>query len=322
MKHLLNHTVYGSLSYIPGEGTTAENLAAIGADGVEMLTDYVPPNASLRDLTEGVHLPYAVDWRSVWRGEREVPRDMGANEVRNLFYGRDRGGVARNLYHAMHRPRRVDPDYGVLHAGNASLEELGLWEYSATDSEVLADFAEMLNTTVAMAPGGEPPFTLMLENLWWPGLRMLDGSGWKYLESKLEFEDWGLCLDIGHLLISSGGVRTEEEAIERVWSIVEKYPRGMKDRLSVVHLHLNLSADYLRKDLRPGDYASLPLEDKLAKGFEIVCGADAHLPFTDPRIVDAVEYVYPEFVTHEVLEQDSVATIEKFKTQRSLFRRS
>lgn len=322
MKHLLNQTVYGSLTDIPGEGTPAERLAAMGADGVEMLTDYVPPSAQIRDLTEGVHLPYATDWMSAWNGRVDVPPDASENWVRFTYYGRDRDEVIRNLYHALHRPRRVDPDYGVLHACNARIEELGLWKFSDSDSAVLKDFAEMLNSVVAQNPGGEPPFTIMLENLWFPGLRLLDGSGWKYLESKLEFEDWGICFDSGHLLIAAGGVRNEDEAIEKLWSIVEKYPRGLKDRLSVVHLHVNYSKDYLTEDHRPEGFDSMSVTEKLNEGYKIICGADKHLPFTDRRIEDIVEFLYPEHVTHELLELDPVETETKFRTQRSLFRRS
>ncbi|NLL95281.1 MAG: TIM barrel protein [Thermoplasmatales archaeon] len=320
MKHLINHTVYGSLSYIPGGGTHAENLAAMGADGVELLTNYSETDAAFKGHATGVHLPYAMDWRSVWRGEREVPADMPEGDVRHLFYGRDREGIVGNLADAMRMAAAVRPAYGVLHACSTPMDEIGLWEYSDADPDVLADFADMLNAAVSGFPGGEPPFTLMLENLWWPGLRLLDGSGWRFLESKLEFDDWGVCLDTGHLLIAAGGVSTEAEAVEKIRSIVERYPTGLRDRLSVIHLHMNLSAEYLKKDMRPDGYLAMPFKDRVAEGYGIICAADAHRPFTNPGIVDVVESLEPDFVTHELLEHDPVATIGKFKTQRALFR--
>ena len=201
-KHLMSHSVYASAEEVAGGHIQ-------GLDGIELLTGYEPVDASFFGSSVSVHLPYAVDWYAAWTGVRKVPDDISDRDIRYLFYGRDRKEIINNLKLAMDNASAIDPAYAVLHACNANFDEILEYEYSDDDERILSAFVEMVNEVVSLFPKGEPPFKILFENLWWPGLNMLDDRGFRLIEKKIEFENWGLCLDTGHLMVSTKRSREE-----------------------------------------------------------------------------------------------------------------
>lgn len=317
MKHLLGYTIYGNVADIPGKGTAAERLRGAGADGIELLTGYqsIPEDAA--SVTEAVHLPYATDWYGVWSGRIIVGEDMPDDTVRHMFYGRSREGICDTILECISGASRLEPDYGVLHAGNANTDDLLVREQSDSDTDVLRALAEAVNDAVSRL-GGEPPMRILFENLWWPGLRMTDASGYRILERELEFEDWGLCLDTGHLLVSLGGVRTEDEATDILLRTIDSYPGDMIDRIGAMHLHLNTSADFMRSYRKDGEVPA-KREDRIFAAYDLIYGSDSHDPFMSYGVRDVVEAIRPETVTHEMKTGDPGRMMSDFICQRSLF---
>jgi len=317
MKHLLGYTIYGTAADIPGEGTAAERLMAAGADGIELLTGYQPVPRDTALLTEAVHLPYATDWYGVWSGRLYVEENVPEDTIRHMFYGRSREGICDAVRECISQASSLEPDYAVLHAGNANTDDLLIREQSDSDTDVLKALTEVVNDAVSRL-GGEPPMRILFENLWWPGLRMTDAAGYRVLEKELEFEDWGLCLDTGHLLVSLGGVRTEEEAIDLLLRTIDSYPEDMIDRIGAMHLHLNTSAEFMRSH-RNGGEVPAGREDRIFAAYDRIYGSDSHDPFTSPRVRELVEAVRPDTVTHEMKTVDPERMISDFICQRSLF---
>lgn len=290
-----------------------------GLDGIELLTGYDRTDDMFRDRCVSVHLPYATDWMAPWSGARVVPEDMDDRDVRYIFYGRDAEEVVGSLRTAIDVASESDPEYGVLHAGNANIDEILRYNYSDDDADVLKNFAEMVNRAVSSYPGGEPPFRVLFENLWWPGLRLIDDSGYRILEDRIEFDNWGLCLDTGHLLISTKVSEDERSSIERLTDIVTDYPEEMKDRIVTMHLHLNTSAEYMRSHVERSDFLNLNVLDRLSAGYDHVCRMDEHRPFSMEEVVRIAEIVDPAYITHEMVAQSIDLQIGCFEQQRSLF---
>ena len=316
MNHLLNISVYHSQEDLAKAIAFCRDGRYV--DGLELLTGYEPVDTSYKDVVGSVHLPYASDWYGPATGKRPADESLDPELLRYRYYGRDRSEISDALYTAMDAAAPLDPAYGVLHAGSASMDELLCYDYSDDDLDVIDVFADVLNQAVSRFPGGEPPFTLALENTWWPGFRAESSKGFKRLASKLEFDDWGLCIDTGHLLFSLKGSDDEAEAIEILNRAADGYSEGMLSRIITMHLHLNVSRK-VHRTLCDDNCARLPLEERISRAYKLIGNIDQHRPFSDPAILDYIERLDPDFIVHEMGEVKLEDQIRDHICQRSLF---
>ena len=316
MNHLFNISVY----HPEHDLAKARAFCADGryADGLELLTGYEPADASYKGVVGSVHLPYATDWYGPATGKRPVDESVDPGLIRYRYYGRDESEILDSFITMMKVAEPFDPAYAVLHAGSANTDELLCYDYTDSDIDVIDKLAEILNQAVSRFPGEEPPFTLALENTWWPGFRATGPKGFKRLTQKLEFDDWGICLDTGHLLFTTKGSDDEAGAIEILNRVADTYPEEMILRIVTMHLHLNTSAT-IHRTLCDDDCARLPLEERIQGAFKLIGNIDQHRPFSDPSIVEYVGRFDPDFIVHEmgaiVLEEQ----IRDHICQRSLF---
>ena len=312
MRHLFSHTVYDGVSRF-GDDPYAF-LGSVGADGIELPTAFDEPDRFYRGLVETVHLPYATDWMAAWEGR---PFDMDADMSLYYMFGRTRGDVADNVRRAIDAASSVSPSYGVFHATDGPLDELCSRTHSHTSEKVLSEFSEMINTVASGFPGGEPPFRILFENLWWPGLRLVDESDFRYLSRRIEFENWGICLDTGHLMNCLPGIRTEFDGIEALLDIFNGYSRDLIDSIYEVHFHWSASWEYRSsfQERRPCG----SLSDFISSVYPHISKIDQHMPFSDPSCSELLEILDPEIVTHE-LPGSASSPEEDFRQQRALLR--
>ncbi len=310
MRHLLSFSVYQDLSDLGAD--PASTLGSVGADGLELLTSYEAPDPAFRGLAETVHLPYATDWLAAWEGR---PYDLPEDCCRFYMYGRDREEVGGSIVSAVEAAATVSPAHGVLHAGNADIPQLCLRRQGRDSAQVLDAFAEMVNTAVSGMPGGEPPFRLLFENLWWPGLRLLDESDFRYLERRMEFDNWGICIDTGHMMNCLPDIETEQDGIRALRDIFLGYGRDLVERVSAVHFHWSASYGYRRsfeERVPQGD-----LMDFISSVYSHISKIDQHMPFSDPSCAELLDILEPDYVVHEMPGSKS-GMLEDFRQQRGL----
>jgi hypothetical protein len=315
MNHLFNISVYHA------EGDIAKARAFCDgryADGLETLTGYEPVDPSFKECSGSVHLPYAVDWYGPLTGRRPADPSMEPGLLRYRHYGRDRDEIVAAVRRAIEMAAPLEPGYGVMHAGNANIDELLCYDYSESDTEVIDALAEVMNDAVSAFPSGEPPFTIAFENTWWPGMRMTDSAGYKRLASKLEFEDWCVCLDTGHLLFSMKGSDDEAGALEILNGCVDGYTSDLMERIVTMHLHVNTSRKILRTLADP-DSASVPTEERIKRAYKLIGNVDQHRPFSDPGVRDLVERIDPDYIVHEMGAVVIEDQIRDHICQRSFF---
>ena len=294
-------------------------MELLPGDGFELLTGYSEVDPSMYPEAVSVHLPYAVDWYSVLTGRLEISEDLTDADVQFFSYGRDRDSIVENIRGCIECAAPLKPAYGIMHAGSATMKEFFSKTYSDRDEDVLSVFAEIMNEAVSVFPGGEPPFKLMFENQWWPGLRMLDGKDYKTLKDKIEFENWGLCLDTGHLLVTTQRSKDELQAIDLLMEIFEGYPQDMLDDIGTIHLHVNSSADYIKNYDAPKDFQKMSIGDRLKLGYGFVGGMDQHKPFSVKEVRRITDSLKPDYVTHEMGAPDTDEREKQYHQQRSLF---
>lgn len=320
MKHLTSWSVFEKFEDIPGNEGLASKLSALGIDGLELFTLFEPVDLSYYKVPEvaAVHLPYAIDWHSVWEG-RIYNGDVG--DVRYFSFGRNRDEMVLNLKYAIDCAAPLSPAYGVLHAGNTDMRQVLARKHRDDGGTVLRDFCEMINRVVALYPGGEPPFRLAFENLWWEGLKLLHPSEWKLLEDKLEFENWGFTLDTGHMMNTLDCAYDEDSAIDGVIDIVTGYPDDMRDRIGTMHLQLSTTAEY-RHSFKVEKYdPDCDFKELSERAYGHAGKIDQHRPYSSERVREIVDIVRPDYLTHELYGSLSGDRYGDIVQQRQLFDR-
>lgn len=315
MKHLFSYSVLQPLEDLPLNG---EGLKGIGCDGVELFTLFEKVPSFYKSVSPSVHLPYAVDWYSGWTGRADTD-EFDEDNVKFIMFGRDREEIVKNIRAAVMFASEIEPAYGVFHAGSTDLDKAMLREQEDNSHEILKEFCEMMNCAVSGLKGGEPPFKLAFENLWWPGLRLLDQWEYKYMDAHLEFDNWGFCLDTGHLMNTLPDAYDEQTCIDRLLDIFGRYPDEMKDRIGTMHLHVSTSAEYRNTfeplERPPGETR----RDAVARLYPHVTKIDQHRAFSNSGCRLLVDELAPDFVTHEMMGPTTECVIRAFAQQRAFF---
>lgn len=316
MKHVHCWSVFEDLDDFPGTGPLSDRLAAEGLDGFELFTmvEPVPPRYRIPQVL-GVHLPYAIDWRCAWEGRfyEDYPEDPVY-----FSFGRDREEMVATICRMVECASVLDPSYAVFHAGNTDMRQVLNRRHRSDDLRVIEEFCEMVNTAVARFPKGEPPVRLAFENLWWEGLKLRDVREYEVLERRLEFDNWGLVLDTGHLMNTCDDAYDEDSAIDVTLDIVSGYSEDMLDRICTMHLQLSASGGF-RNGLKDESTEDMPMDVLMDKAYVRATAIDQHRPFTSVRVNEIVDAVHPEFVNHELMGGLSGDRFGDLRKQRSLF---
>ena len=311
MKHLLSYSVYQDLELFGQDA--AATLAGIGCDGLELLTSFEEVPQCYAPLTETVHLPYAPDWLAAWE---DRPYDTDDKTALFLMYGKSREELLDSVARSIRMAEPLRPGHGVMHACNADLPCVRKHGASREDAYVIEQFCDMMNQVAERFPGGEPPFKIVFENLWWPGMRLTDNAGFRLVQDLIEFDNWGICLDTGHLMSTIPRVYTEQDGIEGVMEIVSGYDEDLLSRLSAVHFHFSASGEY-RETFEEVDMGDTAPVDFYWGSYKHVSAIDQHRAFTDPSCRRIIETVSPDYVIHELPGKIN-GPLNDFRQQRSL----
>ena len=317
MEHLLNISVYDlaeDLQVLKEMKPPLEDYI----DGIELLTGYTPVDPSLKKRTVTVHLPYATDFRGIWTGKRSVEPGLSDTDIVFRHYGRNRQEIVENIRLAIRMAAPLEPVVGVIHGGCSNINEMLCCDYSDDSEECILVFCEMMNEVMKGFPGGEPPFTLVIENTWWPGFRAMDDSEYRLLRDNLDFDDWGICLDTGHLLVATQESTDEATALKVLNRIVDGYSDEMIGRIYSMHLQLGTSAHAIRNCAEP-DYHSSSDTEMIEHAYPYIGIMDPHQPWTMPGIRDLVERIQPDIIVHELVGRDLQDQISRHICQRSHF---
>ena len=317
MKHVHCWSVFEDFSEFPGTGTIGERLSAERLDGFELFT-LVEPVPQVYRVPEvvSVHLPYAIDWRCAWEGRlyEGLPDDLTY-----FSFGHDRAEQIDTVHRMIDYASVVNPAYGVLHAANTDMRQVLKRRHDSDDLAVLSEFCELVNSAVSTFPGGEPPFRIAFENLWWEGLRLRSPEEWRLMERKLEFDNWGFVLDTGHLMNSCDDAYDERSATDAVLDIVSRYPKDLLDRVTTMHLQLSTTAAFREKITDEVRGEDEEWDHFANRAYERAGAVDQHRPFETSAAREIVDAVKPDFVNHELLGGISKDRYGDLRRQRALF---
>lgn len=285
-------------------------------DGIEMML-WEPWNSNLHPekFIYGAHLRFWSDWLDFWLENEQGLKASFPNidAIKSCF-----GGLMRNDWLALYKENilaaiQMNPQYLVFHVSQARKKELYHWNFHYQDDTVIEAVIELVNDLSDVIPEG---VTLLFENLWWPGLTLLDRNIVKKLMTGIQHKNKGIMLDTGHLMNTNQNLVTQEDGVEYILQVLNNL--GEESRyIKGIHLHSSLSGEYVKK----------VRQEKISRDYSIgnimehVLKIDEHLPFSTQAVQKIVEKVQPKYLVHEFMQTSTLDWQTKVQAQQRALRK-
>ena len=278
-------------------------------DGIEMMF-CDPWNQSLhrKEVIQGVHLKFWPSWLDFWQGNSEtLLQEFGAKEKIAACYG----GLKKENWLELYRQNiqlavKAEAKYVVFHVSHARKSELFDWKFNATSETVVLNTIDLVNQFVHEIP---EDMILLFENLWWPGLTLLDKNLVEKLLTSIHHKHVGIMLDTGHLMNTNAELESQEEAIDYVIDTIRNLGE-LKKFIRGIHLHYSLSGQY-QKESRNNDknkkFSDMDIMEHVLK-------IDQHQPFETQYARKIIDAIQPDFLVHEFIQN----SIEDWQNKVSL----
>lgn len=291
-------------------------MKSINVDGIELIgVCYLDENIMPCELIESIHLRYYPTWLDFWRGDKkEVLRQLKNEEnIKMTYGGMTKQAIVEDYRKEIRKAEEFGASYMVFHVSHVQLEHVYNYDFTYTDEEVVDATIELVNEIFKDFPCTIP---ILFENLWWPGLTMLDKSLVKKLLDEVKYEHKGLMLDTGHLINTNLDIKTENQAIDYILEKIENLGE-LKDYIKAIHLNYSLSGEYTKNKIV--EYKKNPptFEEMYTRIFDHVLSIDQHMPFTSKRVQEIVNAINPEFVVYELITNSPCQLAKYVDTQNN-----
>ena len=271
-------------------------------DGVELLgvgaldEDIIP-----KRLIKGVHLSYYPIWVDFWNEDEEaLKRQFKNDEEIRIYYGSlDKQVLIEKFRNEIKMADRIEAKYVVFHISHVELEETYNYKFKTSNEKVLKASVEFINEVLK---GLDTKIEILFENLWWPGLTLLNRVETRNFIEKINYENKGIMLDTGHLINTNVNISSENEAIEYILKVLEDL-KDVKSFIKGIHFNYSLSGDYVRAQIRKqrNDKSKFTLEEMKKNIHGHVINIDEHKPFRSYNAKKIVESVNPKYLTYEFI---------------------
>ncbi len=253
----------------------------------------------LPSMIVGLHMRFWPIWLDFWKNDKkELARQFGEEAVYTHYYGGStKKAIVEHYRSELKTAGSMGVEYVVFHVSHVQLEHCYNYRFSYDDGDVVEAFIEMINEVF---DGVNASFDLLLENLWWPGLTLLDRKIAARLMEGIRFPNKGFMLDIGHLMNTNRELAGEEEAVGYILEVLDRL-EDLSVSIEGIHLNSSLSGEYVKREIR--SYEEHPDKesffDRYLKAFSHISKIDRHIPFTHPSIKKVIQYVNPQYLVYE-----------------------
>lgn len=276
--------------------------ASCGCDGAEVIS--CPPYGTdtVRGSTIGYHLIFYPNWMDFYSGNTPYLKEHFGSEQkwREYYCCADAKGFERQLIEDMDRAESLGAEYAVFHCADISNEEV-LGNYTLhTNEQVIRATAELINNAMR---GKRYSFTLLMENLFVPGMTLINSAETELMLSLIEYENKGIMLDTGHLMAAlrlNGLIDSPKEggAADAIMNVLAAHWRVKKHILGI-HLHkcsLNMPIWEYTDVIEP----AAGFEERCEQSYARILALDTHSPLETDAMRRVIAAVEPRYIVHEL----------------------
>ena len=266
-----------------------------------------------RDNVIGVHLFFYPAWLDFWNND--VPmleKHFGKREIwENYYQAKNREEFLLPYRADMEYAEAIGAEYVVFHVNDVSNEEVISYEWEHTDEEIIRAATDIVNE---LTRGKNYHFKLFFENLFTPGMMLLKPKETALMLELTDYENKGIIMDTGHLMCAAQNIYSEDQGIDFVLQTVKNHGELAKE-FKALHLHKSTTGEYIQHhktlDIAPKE----DFYERWTQAYDIILNIDMHQPFENQRVQEILEFVEPEYVTHEISAKTREEKLEKVLRQ-------
>ncbi|NMA94107.1 MAG: TIM barrel protein [Clostridiales bacterium] len=276
-----------------------------GFDGVELqIIDEPKPGLFDSVSVIGLHMSCLPCWYSFWRGDEEaLLKEFGnLDAIENYYGGSSREALLKRFRRDLRYAEKFHSEYIVFHVAESTIEESFTEDYARSDEEVCEASCEILNALFDNPEEFSPDYRplLLLENLWQPGLTLLNPRASEYMLNGVNYSHKGIMLDTGHLMNTNCELESGDEALSYIYSVLEADP-FVAENIRGIHINESLSGAYAKKIQASPPILKWNHAKRSSAMFMHVFKRDMHRPFTAKGVKRLVEDINPNYLTVELI---------------------
>ena len=212
----------------------------------------------------GVHLYFYPSWLDFWNMNIDgLKKHFGLREIwENYYRATNREEFLKPYQDDMDYAEAMGAEYAVFHINDVSNEEVLTYEWEHTNREVIVAAAEIINE---LTRGRNYHFKLLLENLFTPGMTLLNPNETELMLNLVNYENKGIVMDTGHLMCAPQNITEEEQGIDFVLQTVKNHGELAK-YIKALHLHQSTTGNFVA-DLKTRNI--IPEKDFYAFGVNV-----------------------------------------------------
>lgn len=283
-------------------------------DGIELLLHGNEDVSEIpKDMVKGLHLSYFPTWLEFYNGDDRYEADFPNTEsIMTTFGGHDKYAIHNRFKKDFEIAKSLQVAYMVYHVGHVTTKDAFSFDYDYSNLDVLNKTAEIINDTFV----GSEEVCLLFENLWWPGLTLLNKEELDYFMNKINYKNKGVMLDLSHLLITSKDVKSLDEGVKYIIKVLDNLGDSIH-WIKGIHINSTLPYDYLNQDHLNlyTSYQRASAYEKFSIIYKHISSLDQHLPFLNEGLNKIVEKIKPEYKMIEVIASDKALWEKHVKDQ-------
>ena len=276
-------------------------------DGVELIKFSENSSLEIKDHVKGYHLRFFPMWVDLYLVRKDILREEidSLEKYMYLCGGETKDEMLRFYENELELAHKLEVEYVVLHVCNIRLSETYTYNFEYTDEEILYYVSEIINRIMK----SKYKFKLLLENLWWPGLKLTSKGEIEFLLKNIEYKNLGFMLDTGHMLNTNLKLQNSDEAILYIKNTIENLG-DYKKYINGMHLNYSLSGEYV-KNILENKNENEPIYKHIGK-------IDYHDPFEHKEIKEVIEGLPIDYLIYELIGKDDKEFEEKIKRQEEI----
>ena len=287
-------------------------------DGFEIIKFDLEKNSSkLKDKIVGYHMRFFPMWMDIYLEKYDMIKEKFPDKMDRFYWcgGDSKEEVIAYYKKDLQRAKELGAEYVVFHACYVDDDGSLTYQFPYTDEEILESVASLMND---LFRDEDFQFTLLLENLWWAGLKLNSKREMELLLEKIEYKNTGFILDTSHMLNTNLTLKNLDEGIDYIIENIDKMEE-LKKHIYGVHLSWSLSGEYVSKMIEKHRKSQEERERAKKKIYEYVGQIDYHYPFEDNRIMKVLNKLSLKWLVYEFLYYNDEELEEKVVKQEKIF---
>ena len=287
-------------------------------DGFEIIKfDLEKDSSKLKDKIVGYHMRFFPMWMDIYLEKYDMIKETFPDKMDRFYWcgGDTKEEVIAYYKKDLQRAKELGAEYVVFHACYVDDDGSLTYQFPYTDEEILESVASLMND---LFRDEDFQFTLLLENLWWAGLKLNSKREMELLLEKIEYKNTGFILDTSHMLNTNLTLKNLDEGIDYIIENIDKMEE-LKKYIYGVHLSWSLSGEYVSKMIEKHRKSQEERERAKKKIYEYVGQIDYHYPFEDNKIMKVLNKLSLKWLVYEFLYYNDEELEEKVVKQEKIF---